>query len=148
MLALLHGVGGHHDVGLPVGADVDKVDVVALAEFAPAIATCIGSGTRQLFRFKDVGLHGFHAVGLNVAESHDGHAVNVGHAVDGIGTTHAEADEADADVLDGGNGELKYALLPFDAQWLVEKDAVVNDDIVALAGVSSSLCVADEGCSQ
>ena len=148
VFAMLHGVGGHHDMGLPVGADVDEVDVIALAELAPAVAARIGSGTWQFFCFKDLGLNGFYAVGLNVTEGHDGHAVNVGHAVDGIGTAHAEADEADTDILDRGDGELKDALLTFDAQRLVEEDAVVDDDIVALAGVSSSLGIADEGSSQ
>ena len=118
------------------------------AELAPAVATRIGSGAGKALLLKDASLHGFHTVGLNVTEGHDGHAVNVGHTVDGIGTAHAEADEADADILDGGDGELKDTLLTFDAQRLIEEDAVVDDDIVALAGVSSSLGIADEGSSQ
>ena len=118
---------------LPVGADVDEVDVVALAKFFPTLAPRVGGGTRQAFGFQDLGLHGFHAVGLNVAQGVDGHAVDVGHAVDGIGTTHAEADKADADVFDGVNGELQDALLSFNALRFVKDDGVVNDAVVALA---------------
>ena len=50
--------------------------------------------------------HGFDAVGLDVAQGDDGHAINVGDAIHGIIATHAKADEADADVFDRIDGEL------------------------------------------
>ena len=136
VLAALHGVGGHQHVGLPIGADIHQVDVVALAELAPGFTTRIGGGTWQSLGFQDVGLHGFHAVGLDVAQGDHGHTVDVGHAVDGIGTAHSEADEADADILNGVDGELKHTLLSLNALRLVEDDGVVHNAVVAFADFS------------
>ena len=62
MLTLSHGLHGHGYMGLPVGADVNEVDVVALAELFPALASGVGGSAWQAFLFKDIGLHGFHTV--------------------------------------------------------------------------------------
>ena len=150
MFALLHGVDGHRDVHLPVGADVDEVDVVALAEFHPSFTSGIGNGAGQAFLFKDVGLDFLDTVGLNVAQGDNSHAIDVGHTVDGIGTAHTEADEADADVLDGIDGELEEAFLSFGTLWFVKYNGVVDDAVVALAdfGFSRLLFAAGGGHSQ
>ena len=39
MLALVHGVDHHLSVMLPVGSDVDKIDIVTIAELLPSIFT-------------------------------------------------------------------------------------------------------------
>ena len=42
-------------MGLPVGADVDEVDVVALAELAPSLAARVGGCSWQAFGDVDRG---------------------------------------------------------------------------------------------
>ena len=136
MLSLSHGFHGHGDMCLPVGADVDEVNVVAGDKFLPSLATRVGSGAGQPSAFKDVGLYALDAVGLNVAQSDDGHAVDVGDTIHGIIAAHTEADETDADILDGVDGKLQDTLLPFDTLRLIENDGVVDDAVVALADFS------------
>ena len=113
MLAAFHGVHRDGIVVLPVGADIDQVHVLLLAEAAPGLllAAVCACGD-WLAEFRKLGLAGFHAVGKKVAESCDDRAGDIGKPLDGAAASHTEADHADADGLNRFGGKADHILLP------------------------------------
>ena len=83
ILAMLHRIERDRNVMLPVSADVDKVDVVTLAEFLVGLS---GSGITGSLRQPPVLqglLCGLNPVGLDITKGVDLHARNVGVTLHG-----------------------------------------------------------------
>ena len=96
MLAMLHGIEGHGGMGLPVGGDVDQVDIVAFYELAPyRVVTGIYVGPGSACGL-EVSLYATHVGSVDVAQGHDLGAGYVCEAVHGTRSAHAQADKAHA----------------------------------------------------
>ena len=101
VFAVFHRAEGDGHVVAPVGADIDEVEVLLLAEVLPGVF-----GARVSLRGGQAALgQGFlalgHTLGDDVAEGGDGDPGNVGQAFHGVAAAHAETDDADADGLQG-----------------------------------------------
>ena len=111
VLAVLHRAEGDGYVMAPVGADIDEVEVLLLAERLVGVfraGVFLGGGHASL---GEDGLAFGHALGDDVAEGGDDGAGNVGQAFHGVPAAHAEADDADADGLEGFGPEADDVLL-------------------------------------
>ncbi len=108
MLALLHGVNAHVGMGLPVGNDVDQVQVVAFCQLLPRVgAAGVGGGLGEACLTEDLLRH-LHPLGTDIAECFDLHAGDMGETTHGTGTAHAEADEPYPHHGEGVGGELHH----------------------------------------
>ena len=130
VFALLHGVDGHRDVLLPWSDDVHEIDVVAFAELFPALLTAVSRGFGQSAAHEDR-LRAVDPLGVEVAEGFDLDAVEVGEALHGARTAHAQPDEAHADGLHRSRLESQHRLLARFAGRGIEHDHPV-DRLVAL----------------
>ena len=111
VLAVLHRAEGDGYVVAPVRADIDEVEVLLLAERLVGIfraGVFLGGGHAAL---GEDGLAFSHTLGDDVAEGGDDGAGNVGQAFHGVSAAHAEADDADADGLEGFGPEADDVLL-------------------------------------
>ena len=91
VLAMLHGIEGNRDVVYPVGADIDQVDVIPLAEFLESFSGAAVSGDIAVLPVSE-GLLGFlHPVGFHVADCDDPGSGNAGKACDCAASPHSEA---------------------------------------------------------
>ena len=64
MLALVHGVDHHLSVMLPVGSDVDEVDVITVAELLPSIFTSAVGRCRRKPCFREELLSLLYTLGM------------------------------------------------------------------------------------
>ena len=106
VLAILEGALSHGEVVIPVGSDIDEVDVGALAEFHVTVLAGVDvcgfqPGVAEHF------LASFCTCGFIVAESHDFHTGNVAETIDSTGTTHAETHECHANGLNLRSGQIE-----------------------------------------
>ena len=62
VFSMLHGVHSHRDMCLPVGADVNEVDIVALAKLFVCCLADIFSGAWQSFCFQNLFLYLLHVL--------------------------------------------------------------------------------------
>ena len=130
VFAMLHGINSHLDVRLPVGADINEVDIVALAKFFICCRTNIFSGSRQSFGFQNATLNLLHILRKEVAQSHNLNAVDISHTVNGVRTTHSKADKADAYIFNRLGSKFKHTRLIISTLRLVENDKIIFNLVV------------------
>ena len=92
MLAVLKGTLGHGEVVVPVGGDIDEVDVRALAEFLIAFLARI-DGSRGKAGFAEVGLTVLGTLCLIIAKGHNLHARDERETLYGTRASHAQTHE-------------------------------------------------------
>ena len=112
VLAVFHRAEGDGHVVAPVRADVDEVEVLLLAERLVGVfraGVFLGGGHAAP---GEDGLAFGDAFGNDVAEGGDDSAGDIGQAFHGVPAAHAEADDADADGLQGVGPEADDILLP------------------------------------
>ena len=113
---------------LPGGHDVDEVYVVSLAKLLPAVlaAVFLGMGTAGLFQ--DL-LSGGGSLWIEVAESLDLCALDVGETLHCAGASHAQADEANAHDFHRLDGKSENGFLSLHSGRGLEYDSAVLDII-------------------
>ena len=111
MLALLHCINGDRRVHLPVGADVDQIDVIQFAGLFPyrgvAAEFC---GFRET-GFIQRGLGFGYVTRHDVAQGDDLRAVHMRQAFNGSATTHTQSDHGDTYRVDRIASQLQDVLL-------------------------------------
>ena len=112
MLALLHGVLRHLDVGLPIGHNVDQVEVGTLDELLPRVVGAVVELCRVATILSENGVTLLRAILVKVAEGHDIRTLDEREAIDGTHAAHTETDDTDPDGLELGGTEGQHILLP------------------------------------
>jgi len=136
MLALVHGVDHHLSVMLPVGSDVDEIDIVTIAELLPSIFTsAIGSCCREPC-FREELLSLLYTLGVQVTKSLDLYTIKMCESLHSTRTTHPETNEPYTYDLHGLVAKCKHILLTLRADGDIRFDYVVArrlGDIFTLA---------------
>ena len=111
MLAMFHGIRGHHHMGLPVGGDIHEVYVIPLAELLPhLLVAAVCNSLVAAVLLEDV-LAFLHILRLSVAQGHDIGTFNLAHAVNGPWSAHTQSDEADTYCFKGRSRKAEHILL-------------------------------------
>ena len=136
VLALVHCVDHHLGMMLPVGSDVDEIDIVTIAELLPSIFTsAIGSCCGEpCFRKKLLSL--LYTLGVQVTKSLDLYTIKVCESLHSTRTTHTKTDESYTYDLHGLVAKCKHILLTLRADGDIRFDYVVAwrlGDIFTLA---------------
>ncbi len=122
VLAVLHGIEHHGSVVNPVGANVYKIDVRTFTNSLPGIlAACISICFRHACCTQET-LTRVGTLLMQVAERLDFHTGEIGVAIDGILSSHAEADEADTNGIDGWETQPKHVFLSGRTSWCFHGD--------------------------
>ena len=121
---MFHGIDGDRRVQLPVGADIDQIDILTFTNLfpqllLPAVGSRLGkSGIGQnLLRTIDVG-------GNQIAQSNDFDSVDLRIALDCAAAARPQADKGHAHRVNRITPQLQYILLACRTGWLREFDQV------------------------
>ena len=124
VLSILHCELGHGIVVVPVGGDVNQIDVVALADFFITFLTIINIRRFQTY-LAQFGLASLCTLLLVIAESYDFHTGDVAETNDGPRTTHAETNECHTHCFDGSGSQTEHVLLTGRALGSVNHDGTL-----------------------
>ena len=111
VLAVLQRALSHGEVVVPVGGDIDEVDVGALAELLIALLAAIDGG-RGKTCIAEILLAAFSTCLHIVAEGNNLHTGDIGPALHSTGTAHAETHEGHTHRLQLRSRELQHIRLP------------------------------------
>ena len=110
MFAILHGTLGHREVMLPIGCDIDDVDIFTLAKFFISLFARINDGRGHPGLAKDV-LAVLSTCLFIVTKSDDLHTWNMTPTLYCTGATHTQTDKAHTNHTELRSHEIKHIFL-------------------------------------
>ena len=124
MLAVFHGTLSHREMVVPVGSDVNQVDVRALAQFLVTLFTAVDGSWLQALLAQEF-LRFLCAFLLIVAESHDFNPRDMAESHHRPWSTHTKPHESHAHGLQLWSPESQYVLLSGRTFWSFHYDSTL-----------------------
>ena len=110
MLAVFHGTLSHWEMVVPIGSDVNQVDVWALAQFLVTLFSAVDGSRFQALLAQEF-LRFLSALLLVIAKSHDFNTRDMAESHHRPWSTHTESHESHAHGLQFWSLESQYVLL-------------------------------------